>query len=283
MNLVGKILTVLIFVMSLVFMSFSVAVYATHKNWKDVVTAEPGGLAPQLAAKNKLNQELSGQKERLEQDLAVEKSARDEALTALENENEILKKDRDEARTRLDGLNQKLRDEVAEVHVTHKTLEELRKQVDGLRTSISTAQKQSEEHFKEVVRLTDALHTAELEKEQLENREKTLKADHAKATAVLRKFGLKAEPTLYADQPPEVHGIVTAVPRTDLIEIKLGSDDGLQVGHKLQVFRRTGTASTYVGRVEVVKTDFDKAVCKVDSNYRQSDIQKGDRVASRFQ
>ncbi len=34
MNLVGKIFTVLIFVMSLVFMAFTVMVYATHVNWQ---------------------------------------------------------------------------------------------------------------------------------------------------------------------------------------------------------------------------------------------------------
>ena len=33
MNLVGKIFTVLIFLMSLVFAGFAVAVHATHKNW----------------------------------------------------------------------------------------------------------------------------------------------------------------------------------------------------------------------------------------------------------
>ena len=34
MNAVGKILVMLNFVMSLVFMSFAVAVYSTHKNWE---------------------------------------------------------------------------------------------------------------------------------------------------------------------------------------------------------------------------------------------------------
>ena len=38
MTLVGKIFTVLIFVMSIVFMSFAVMTFATHKNWKEYVT-----------------------------------------------------------------------------------------------------------------------------------------------------------------------------------------------------------------------------------------------------
>ena len=46
MNLVGKIFTVLIFVMSLVFMSFAVVVYATHRNWKEVVERPEDEVGP---------------------------------------------------------------------------------------------------------------------------------------------------------------------------------------------------------------------------------------------
>jgi len=35
MNLIGKILVVLNFVASVVFMSFAVMVYATHRNWRE--------------------------------------------------------------------------------------------------------------------------------------------------------------------------------------------------------------------------------------------------------
>lgn len=38
MNLVGKIFVLLIFIMSLVFMSTAVMVYATHRNWKEEST-----------------------------------------------------------------------------------------------------------------------------------------------------------------------------------------------------------------------------------------------------
>ena len=47
MNLLGKIFVVLIIVMSLVFMTLALAVYATHKNWKDIVEG-PNGLKTQL-------------------------------------------------------------------------------------------------------------------------------------------------------------------------------------------------------------------------------------------
>ena len=36
MNLIGKIFTVLILVMSIMFMAFAISVYATHRQWSDL-------------------------------------------------------------------------------------------------------------------------------------------------------------------------------------------------------------------------------------------------------
>ena len=71
MNLVGKIFTVLIFVMSITFMTMAIMVYATHKNWRDVVVASKTvtGLKPQLDTVKKENDDLKSQKEKLEKDL----------------------------------------------------------------------------------------------------------------------------------------------------------------------------------------------------------------------
>ncbi|NQT39867.1 MAG: hypothetical protein HQ581_20405, partial [Planctomycetes bacterium] len=68
MNLVGKIFTVFIFLMSLVFMSFAVAVYATHQNWREIVTNQkataekPLGLESQLKNVRNENKNLRDEK-----------------------------------------------------------------------------------------------------------------------------------------------------------------------------------------------------------------------------
>ncbi len=41
MNLIGKILTVVIFILSIIFMTMVLAVYATHKNWREAVMTPP--------------------------------------------------------------------------------------------------------------------------------------------------------------------------------------------------------------------------------------------------
>ena len=49
--------------------------------------------------------------------------------------------------------------------------------------------------------------------------------------------------------------MITATPGAGLVEISLGSDQGLLKGHQLEVYRIGGGQSTYVGRIEVVQTD----------------------------
>ena len=75
-----------------------------------------------------------------------------------------------------------------------------------------------------------------------------------------------------------VDGTVTAVQGTGLIEISIGSDDGLNKGAWLRVFRADG--SMYLGRAQVLRTAPDKSVCVVLPETRKGVITKGDRVSS---
>ncbi len=86
MNLVGKIFVVLIVFMSVVFMSFAVAVNATHKNWKNVVTAPDTGLEDQLKKERQTNQVLVEERDSKTKELNAEKAASQEALTKVKNE-----------------------------------------------------------------------------------------------------------------------------------------------------------------------------------------------------
>jgi len=71
-------------------------------------------------------------------------------------------------------------------------------------------------------------------------------------------------------------------PGAGLVEISIGSDQGLLKGHRLEVYRTSGGQSTYVGRIEVVSTAPDKAVCKIDPKFQNSNMMKWDRVASKI-
>jgi hypothetical protein len=97
---------------------------------------------------------------------------------------------------------------------------------------------------------------------------------------VLRKFNLKGEPAVYQDTPTKgVMGIVTAALAGGYIQISLGQDDGLLVGHRLDAYRQ----STYLGKIEVIQTRPDQAVCKVLPEFRKGTIQVNDRVSTGLQ
>ena len=89
-----------------------------------------------------------------------------------------------------------------------------------------------------------------------------------------------AESTRYSGIAPPVDGVVLQVgSEGKTIEISIGKDDGLMKGHLLEVIRDGGG---WLGRVEVMQTQADKAVCKVLPEYLQRPIQRNDRVTTKL-
>jgi hypothetical protein len=80
---------------------------------------------------------------------------------------------------------------------------------------------------------------------------------------------------------PNVIGTVLRVSeeRGDLVEISLGSDDGVRVGMKLDVF----IPGQYRGKVEVRKVLPDKSAAQVLPDYSKDKILPNDQVATRLQ
>lgn len=78
---------------------------------------------------------------------------------------------------------------------------------------------------------------------------------------------------------PKLDGIVTKIAdANDMIAFGLGTDDGLRTGHVLDVYR----GDRYIGKVTVVKSDFNVSVARVNKDFMQDRIQEGDHVTSRF-
>jgi hypothetical protein len=288
MNLVGKILVVVILVMSVVFMAFAMAVYSTHKNWRDVVlndqasAGKPLGLASQLQTALTTNKNLKDDLDKAikERDAAI--VAKDQVRSKLENELDVERKDRRGLETILAQEKKDSRDAVAAMNITQKNTADYRVELDKKRTEVLEAQQDRDKHFKSVVTKTDDLHQAELERDLLKKRMEELAKDLAKARECLRYFDINENSDYKSKNAPRIDAVVTATPGAGLIEISLGSDAGLRKGHLLQVYRTIGGQNTYVGRIEVVKTASDKSVCKIDPKFQNSNVMVGDRVASKL-
>jgi hypothetical protein len=287
MNLVGKIFVVLIFVMSLVFMALAMAVYASQRNWRDEVMREtadgpnkPEGLRRQLERANHDNGELKSAKESLEKQYSSEKANLVQQLSKLQTELDLAKKERKSLEAGRAELDKKNRDAVAAMNATQANSSDYSEQLKKVRKDLLDSQQDRDKMFKDVVRLTDELNQTVNDKEQLRKRSVDLGRDLAKAEEALRWHGINKNADFKSKQPPKIEARVVSVNGDSLIEISLGSDAGLKKGHLLQISRTSGNHPVYVGRVEVVRTDPGRSVCKIDPNFQSSNVMVDDRVTS---
>ncbi len=289
MNFVGKIFIVTIFVMSCVFMGVAVTVYGTHTNWRDMVMrqkaegpSKPKGLKFQLTDLKQEKQQLQGQLEKLQNELDKEKVDRQNQVTKLESLLSEMKEDRDRREKQIAGIRKQAEEASAAMAATHTTLKSFRGEVQQRRDAISEAQKQRDKSFKRAVALADEVHQLETEQGRLESRFADLTTDAQRMRDLLRANEM--DPTASPDEAlPTVKGLVMAIPRSGLMEVSIGADDGVRKGHRLEVYRIGEGVSKYLGRVEVVRTSPDKAVCQILPEYRKGLIREGDRVASKLE
>jgi hypothetical protein len=283
MNLIGKILTVLIFIMSMVFMAFAVAVYATHTNWKEKVTnttptaSKPLGLKPALDQQKALNTQLQAQIDAVNNALAKERAARVNVLAALEGkllqvQNQLTQKEDELAK--LQTAHQVL---VETNNNTQNTLTALTNEVQTLRDEIRTAQQDRDAQFQQVVVLTEQMNQATGELNRLQERNSILLAQNASMERVLEKNGLTAD-TPVSHIPPPLDGMVLESSNADLVEISLGSDDGLKKGHLLEVMR----GPQYLGRLEVYSVKPDVATARILKPFQKGPIKRGDLVRTKI-
>src|SRR5262249_5012903 len=139
------------------------------------------------------------------------------------------------------------------------------------------SQKERDQIFLQVVDITDKLNQAESLRQTLDERNKEAIEQMKQMKLVLDRNGLRPD-SLVSHIPPKVEGIVLEVSDKDLIEISIGADDGLKVGHSLDIYR----GSTYLGRVVIRKTNPDRAVGQLQKELQRGQIKRGDRVTTKF-
>ncbi len=277
MNLVGKLLVVLILVMSVAFMAFSVAVYSTHKNWMEVITNPNTGYQVKLREQQAINQKLTEQLTKNQEEANVEKKSLEDKVSKLETKRAALQGDVTTLSTQVAELKTETAKQLAALTTAQTTLDEKMKQVDTLRKDIATAQQERDDNGTKYKDLQAEFNNASNELTLLKEANTRLVGQMAHAKILLERQGINPEASVDGT-PPKVDGVILAIGRDNLVEISLGSDDGIQRGNTLEVFR----ATKYKGRVEVVQTSPDKSVAKIIPGFQQAKIERDDRVATRF-
>jgi hypothetical protein len=277
MNWLGKVFVVLILLMSVVFMALSMAVYATHKNWKAVAD----GLTTKLQAAESEKSNLITTHNRKIEELNTEHAAEEQQLRKLETERESLADRNVQIQSELEQLRQQQAAQLAAVSSTQDINKELVAQTTGLRQQIRTEQQARDRAVADTLTATEQLHQVTGEYESARARTEQLTKQNAGMTYILRER--KIDPnTPPGSVVPAVNGLVSEVRRSggaQLVEVTIGADDGLAAGNTLEVSR----GDRYLGRIEILETSPDKSVGRVDRRFQTGQIQEGDRVATRIQ
>ena len=276
MNFIGKIFVVLIFIMSILFMTLAAVVYGTHRNWE--VKAKE--LQAELAEVRNEFDSRKTEYQRLNDELDRQIQAQLQQVRKLESEREALVGRNEGIQAEVDQLTEANREATAAVTATEQNNARITAENEGLRGEIRTNQTAADEAFRKALAAIEQVNQLQGDLENVGERNADLVQQNAQMTTVMRENGL--DPATPADAvKPQVDGFVSATRRrgaTQLIEVTIGADDGLKVGHTVEVFRN----AKYLGRVEILKTSPDRSVGRVDSKFQEGKIREGDRVATRL-
>jgi hypothetical protein len=276
-------------VASVVFMAFAGGVYAIQTSWKikhDEVTLK---LTASDAELSDMGKEFEQYKNTMKDEL--EEAQRAQKLSEADFKKAIVNLDL------LKTSNEQLKKQ----HETQRNLAERMIEDAAQRRAEADQQKLvNEKLLTEQNRLNDVRRALENETFEREVELKQMLRKHLKVLAFLARARAKLihegfdpnPPALLPSQapPPLVKGIVRAVERgrngaNALVEISIGSDDGIAKGHHLTVYRTrvdNGVRPKYLGEILIVDVKPDVAVGEVKLKTKNGNIQKGDNVTSKL-
>ncbi len=277
MTLLGKFFSVVIFLLSAVFLVLALAVNASHRNWRDVViTGVDGqpGLKDKIETISRENEQLRNSKDRIQADLNREQASRSTALAALQTQLDQLRDDllmSEKSVQQLESTNNLLS---ATDLSRAQELERLTAANGQLRSQIRAEQQDRDTLFTETLTLTDQMNTLRGFKQELEVRNQQLIAQATRFKEVMTSKGIDVNEPLDG-APPDRNGNILQIDRpSSLVLVSIGYDEGLRKGHLLEVTRD----GRYMGKLKVRNTEPDRSVAEILEDYSEGILQEGDRV-----
>ncbi|MCC7086004.1 MAG: hypothetical protein IT427_13460 [Pirellulales bacterium] len=284
MNYVGKIFVVLIAILSLVFATMAVMIYASHTNYRAEILRTPAevrgneqvGWKYQLTQARELQARLNEEIRQLSLQFQQEKAAKIQSLAKAEATISLLSGENQNYEKENTDLRSNLTKASTDLKATQDNLSKATDEVKQLRTDIAAAHNETDKQIKRATELTDKLTQATFQLEQLTERNQQLATDVGKAKRLLTKFGATLQDPEIAQNIP-VEGKITEVSRSR-VQLSIGEDDGVRKGQNLDIYR----SGKYVGRVRVVESRPDSAVAAIETEFQQFPILRGDNVTSRL-
>ena len=272
MNLLGKILTLLILVMSIFFLAIALMTSAAHRNWKVAASdlqEEYQAIQQQLTTAKTSTLEK-------EQFIQAEKVARAQQLAQLESQLAVY-------RNEIEGLTKQVSDEtilskerLARLEQAEARASQLDKENKGLSERNVSLSKEVATSYEKLTDFTNKTFEQNTRIEEIGNLNKDLSSTVAKQKRVMDRLDIDVN-QLVEDIVPLINAVVV---RTDgdLFAIAAGTDDGLRAGHVLDIYR----GDKFVGRGVVKNVENNLAVLGTLSAFMQATVQEGDDVTSKF-
>jgi hypothetical protein len=273
MNLFGKILVFLILIMSLVFMTMALIVYATHKNWKEEITrttAVGGQTVGWKARWEQLveqNQQLTAKNESLQKSVVAERTAKAEALAKMQTELSARMAELDESQKLLTQRG----DQLVQATATLKTQDE------NVNVATSQVQKLTQDINAHIARVTELFNKAMALNNQLMQAQAKLPDLEEMNAQLLQQVGRNLEDPIDR-RPPPLDATVESVSSRGDVEIAAGTHDGIRVGHMLDIIRD----GRIVGRIEITNVDNDRAVGRTLREYSVQQIRRNDTATTKL-
>ena len=283
MTTVGKVLVVLHLVLSVIFMAFAGAVFTAQKNWRKDAVAKGTALK---AANEKLASQLAeferertdtGKKLSDSEDRSTKLSGEKAALTA-----QVLTLEADNAKLTLANDTVTQQAQLQALETGERTAES-----DIARAKNKVAFDSREDLNKKLHEAMDKQFSSEIQLQQLLERHDRVLNDLNAFRRYNGSKGMLTDPKLMVAQaspPPPLEGRVMDYRKekkqnTELVEVSLGSDDGLAIGHMMTVYNAKGT---YLGQIRLTTVEADKSVGIVTLKPKNTVITKDDYVTTKL-
>ena len=288
MSFLGKLLIGLQLFLSIVFLIFAGAIFSTQRNWKSAKEFVDANYAKLDADKKQVEEAFAAHKARVDIEI---KNERDRATDA-EGRAKLLKDQVDAAEVELVASRTE-RDEQRELAKVSVEEARQRREESLLQRGINNdLQKLLNEKQDRVKALEDVKFNLQVAERALQDKHAKLLTDLALFQKIIAAAGLSTDPQSVAGlqtPPPAVDGEVLETKRagrsgSDLVEISIGSDDGLAEGHKLSVYRSQlgDRAAKFLGDIKLVYVTADRAVGVVVLRAKNGVIERGDNVTSKL-
>lgn len=282
MTFVGKILVILIMIFAMMFLAFSVVVFSTEKNWSEAAKKVKTDLDKEKGKVSTAQVELEAAKKALD----AAKVESDQQIKLLQSQIASLQGNIKDAQTEVTQTRDTTATATQTLQSAMREAEARKAETDVLRKQLSEVQQQANEFKITQTELNDQIRLLQRQLETAQRNNADLRDRTGAFQAELRRNGLSDDFTQLRgvnSVAPDVEGhVIRTDARGQRVEISIGSDSGLVVGHELDVWRTTPTAE-YVARIRIEAVDPDQAVGSVIGKTVQGKkIQEGDIVSPKI-